>query len=70
MQQVLVFTSAIRTADNITCKLLKKRIQAASLHFHLSQTARLETLQRFKAGKLRVFVVSVLASREARGTIK
>ena len=30
---------------------------------HLSQTARLEKLQRFKAGKLRVLVASDLASR-------
>lgn len=63
MQQVLVFTSAVRTADNLTGKLIKNKIQAASLHGHLSQTARLETLQRFKAGKLRVLVASDLASR-------
>jgi len=63
MQQVLVFTSAIRTADNLTGKLIKNGIQAASLHGHLSQTARLEKLQRFKAGKLRVLVASDLASR-------
>ncbi|OQP60439.1 RNA helicase [Niastella vici] len=63
MQQVLVFTSAVRTADNLTGKLIKNGIQAASLHGHLSQTARLEKLQRFKAGKLRVLVASDLASR-------
>jgi ATP-dependent RNA helicase RhlE len=63
MQQVLVFTSAVRTADNLTGKLIKNGIQAASLHGHLSQTGRLETLQRFKAGKLRVLVASDLASR-------
>ncbi|MEX6691049.1 DEAD/DEAH box helicase [Danxiaibacter flavus] len=63
MTQVLVFTSAIRVADNLVGKLLKNNIHAASLHGHLSQTARLETLQRFKAGKLRVLVASDLASR-------
>lgn len=63
MQQVLVFTSAIRTADNLTGKLIKNGIQAASLHGHLSQTGRIEKLQRFKAGKLRVLVASDLASR-------
>lgn len=63
MEQVLVFTSAVRTADNLTGKLIKNGVQAASLHGHLSQTARLETLQRFKAGKLRVLVASDLASR-------
>lgn len=63
MAQVLIFTSAIRVADNLVGKLLKNNIHAASLHGHLSQTARLETLQRFKAGKLRVLVASDLASR-------
>lgn len=63
MEQVLVFTSAIRTADNLVGKLLKNSIQSASLHGHLSQTGRIETLQRFKAGKLRVLVASDLASR-------
>jgi ATP-dependent RNA helicase RhlE len=33
------------------------------LHGHLSQTGRIETLQKFKAGKLRVLVASDLASR-------
>lgn len=63
MQQVLVFTSAVRTADNLTGKLIKNGIHAASLHGHLSQSARIDTLQRFKAGKLRVLVASDLASR-------
>ncbi len=63
MEQVLVFTSAIRTADNLVGKLLKNSIQAASLHGHLSQTGRIKTLQKFKAGKLRVLVASDLASR-------
>lgn len=63
MQQVLVFTSAVRTADNLTGKLIKNGIHAASLHGHLSQSARIQTLERFKEGKLRVLVASDLASR-------
>lgn len=63
MQQVLVFTSAVRTADNLTGKLIKNGIHAASLHGHLSQSARIKTLERFKAGELRVLVASDLASR-------
>lgn len=63
MQQVLVFTSAVRTADNLAGKLIKNGIHAASLHGHLSQSARIDTLQRFKAGKLRVLIASDLASR-------
>lgn len=63
MQQVLVFTSAVRTADNLTGKLIKNGIHAASLHGHLSQSARIKTLERFKAGEIRVLVASDLASR-------
>lgn len=63
MQQVLIFTSAVRTADNLTGKLIKNGIHAASLHGHLSQSARINTLERFKAGELRVLVASDLASR-------
>lgn len=63
MQQVLVFTSAVRTADNLAGKLIKNGIHAASLHGHLSQSARISVLQRFKAGELRVLIASDLASR-------
>ena len=63
MQQVLVFTSSIRTADNLVGKLLKNKIQAASLHSQKGQTVRTEVLAKFKAGKLRVLVATDLASR-------
>lgn len=63
MQQVLVFASAIRTADNLVGKLQKNGIQAASLHSKKSQGARTEVLGKFKAGKLRVLVATDLASR-------
>jgi ATP-dependent RNA helicase RhlE len=63
IEQVLVFTSAIRAADNLVEKLKKNGIEAASLHGNLSQTARIKTLQQFKDGKLRVLVASDLASR-------
>jgi superfamily II DNA/RNA helicase len=63
MQQVLVFTSSIRTADNVVGKLQKNKIQAAALHGNKSQGARIEVLKKFKAGKLRVLVATDLASR-------
>ncbi|SMO54694.1 DEAD/DEAH box helicase [Solitalea koreensis] len=63
MQQVLVFTSAIKAAENLVGKLVKNGVQAAALHGQLSQGARTETLYRFKAGKLRVLVATDLASR-------
>ncbi|WP_224999039.1 DEAD/DEAH box helicase [Cesiribacter sp. SM1] len=63
MQQVLVFTSSIRTADNLVGKLSKNGIQASSLHSQKSQGARTEVLQKFKTGKLRVLIATDLASR-------
>ncbi|WP_187260685.1 DEAD/DEAH box helicase [Pontibacter beigongshangensis] len=63
MQQVLVFASSIRTADNIAGKLLKHGVQAAALHGDKSQGARTDALTKFKAGRLRVLVATDLASR-------
>ncbi|GAB3528303.1 ATP-dependent RNA helicase RhlE [Pontibacter brevis] len=63
MQQVLVFASSIRTANNVVGKLSKHGIEAAALHGEKSQGARTEALRKFKAGKLRVLVATDLASR-------
>lgn len=63
MQQVLVFTSAIRSADNLVEKLTKNNIDAATIHSKKSQGARTEVLNKFKAGKLRVLVATDLVSR-------
>jgi ATP-dependent RNA helicase RhlE len=63
MQQVLVFASAIRSADNIVGKLSKNGIQAAAFHGDLSQGTRMENLKKFKEGKLRVLVATDLAAR-------
>ena len=62
-QQVLVFASSIRTADNLTTKLNKHGIQAMALHGDKSQGARTEALKLFKRGKLRVLVATDLAAR-------
>lgn len=63
MQQVLVFASSIRTANNVVGKLLKNGIEAAAFHGDKSQGARTEALRQFKAGKLRVLVATDLAAR-------
>lgn len=63
LQQVLVFVSATRTADNLVDKLTKNGIEAAAMHSKKSQGARTDALQKFKAGKLRVLVATDLASR-------
>ncbi|MBD1397196.1 DEAD/DEAH box helicase [Pontibacter sp. JH31] len=63
MQQVLVFVSSKRTADNVAGKLYKHGIDAAAFHGDKSQGGRTEALKLFKAGKLRVLVATDLASR-------
>lgn len=63
MQQVLVFTSSIFKADSVTEKLNKNGIEARAIHSKKSQGARLEALNRFKAGKTRVLVTTDLLAR-------
>ncbi len=63
MEQVLVFASSIRTADNVVGKLKKNGVEAAALHGNKSQGARTEALKQFKAGNIRVLVATDLASR-------
>lgn len=62
-QQVLVFTSSIRTADNLTAKLVKNGIQAMAFHGDKSQGGRTEALKQFKNRSLRVLVATDLAAR-------
>lgn len=62
-QQVLVFTSSIRAADNLAAKLTKNGIQAMAFHGDKSQGARTEALRQFKSGSLRVLVATDLAAR-------
>lgn len=63
LQQVLVFTSAIRSADNLVAKLVKNGIAAAAFHGDKSQGSRTDSLTKFKSGKLRVLVATDLAGR-------
>uniref|UniRef100_UPI003F6FC789 DEAD/DEAH box helicase n=1 Tax=Dyadobacter sp. TaxID=1914288 RepID=UPI003F6FC789 len=63
MQQVLVFVSATRTADNLVDKLNKNGIQALAMHSKKSQGARTEALNKFKSGKLTVLVATDLVAR-------
>ncbi|WP_373495087.1 DEAD/DEAH box helicase [Aquiflexum sp.] len=62
-QQVLVFASSIRTADNVANKLKKHGIEAIAFHGDKSQGARTDSLTKFKAGKIRVLVATDLAAR-------
>lgn len=63
MQQVLVFTSSVRTADNVTEKLKKNGISALALHSKKTQGARMDALKHFKNGQINVLVATDLASR-------
>ncbi|MBN1971606.1 MAG: DEAD/DEAH box helicase [Candidatus Delongbacteria bacterium] len=63
MNQVLVFTSSIRKADNVAEKLTKNGINAISTHSQKSQKARTDALAKFKSGKVRVLVTTDLLSR-------
>jgi len=62
-KQILIFTSSIRTADNLVGKLAKNGIEAIAFHGDKSQGARTEALARFKSGKTRVLVATDLAAR-------
>ena len=63
MQQVLVFTSSVHRADSVVEKLKINGIEAAALHSKKGQGTRTDTLNNFKAGKLRILVATDLASR-------
>ena len=62
-KQILIFTSSIRTADNLVGKLVKNGIDAIAFHGDKSQGARTEALARFKSGKTRILVATDLAAR-------
>lgn len=62
-QQVLVFVSSTRTADNVVQKLNKNGFQSMALHSKKSQGARTDALTKFKANKLQILVATDLAAR-------
>jgi ATP-dependent RNA helicase RhlE len=62
-QQVLIFTSTKRRADNVAKKLVDHGLCAEALHGDRTQGARNKALADFKQGKLRVLVATDLAAR-------
>jgi ATP-dependent RNA helicase RhlE len=62
-EQVLIFASSVRTADNITEKLNKNGLEAVAFHSQKSQGARSEALRLFKVGRVPVLVATDLAAR-------
>jgi ATP-dependent RNA helicase RhlE len=63
MEQVLVFVSSRKKADNLTFKLRKNSIKASAIHSKMGQQARRETLESFKQGKIAVLVATDLLAR-------
>lgn len=63
MEQVLIFVSSVRTADNLVVKLRKNGIDAWAIHSQKSQSARNEAMQGFKKNNIKVLVATDLASR-------
>jgi ATP-dependent RNA helicase RhlE len=60
---VLVFVASRYGADHVTLKLQRAGFAAAALHGELSQGARTQALEDFKAKRLRVLVATDVAAR-------
>ena len=63
LEQVLVFVSSTRTADNLVEKLKKNKIKAMAIHSKKSQGARMDNLEDFKLGDVQVLVATDLIGR-------
>ncbi len=63
IKQVLVFTSSIYQADQVSNKLIKNGIDARAIHSKKTQGNRKESLKDFKNGKLNVLVTTDLLAR-------
>lgn len=63
MEQVLVFVSAIRTAENLMEKLNKNGIKSASLHGHQSMRTRFDAINAFRKGRVQVLIATDLLAR-------
>lgn len=63
MNQVIVFCKTKQSVDQVNRALQRRDISAQALHGDKSQQTRLETLNAFKEGKLRVLVATDVAAR-------
>ncbi|GAX38495.1 DEAD/DEAH box helicase [Nodularia sp. NIES-3585] len=61
--QVLVFTRTKHGADRLVKQLAEERIQALAIHGNKSQSARTNSLAKFKNGTLQVLVATDIAAR-------
>ena len=63
IERVLVFARTRHGANKIVKNLSKNKIKANAIHGNKSQSERLEALNKFKTGKVRVLVATDIASR-------
>jgi ATP-dependent RNA helicase RhlE len=62
-QQVLVFTRTKHGANRLVRDLEKAKINAAAIHGNKSQSARMNALNGFKTGEVRVLVATDIVAR-------
>lgn len=63
MNQVIVFCKSKQSVDRVTRELVRRNLSAQAIHGDRSQQSRLETLNAFKDGSLRVLVATDIAAR-------
>ena len=63
VKNALVFTRTKHGADKVARDLTRKGVPAAAIHGNKSQTARQESLRKFKAGEIPVLVATDIAAR-------
>ena len=63
MPQVIVFCKTKQSVDQVTRDLIRRNLSAQAIHGDRSQQSRLETLNAFKDGSLRVLVATDIAAR-------
>ena len=63
VRNALVFTRTKHGADKVARDLNRRGVSAAAIHGNKSQTARQESLRRFKAGEIRALVATDIAAR-------
>jgi superfamily II DNA/RNA helicase len=63
VQNALIFSNRKRDVDELLKSLLKHGFSAGALHGDLAQSVRFATLEKFKAGELRLLVCSDVAAR-------
>ena len=63
MNQVIVFCKTKQSADQVSRDLVRRGLSANAIHGDKSQQTRLDVLNQFKSGELRVLVATDVAAR-------